>query len=231
MKRILLSVCLAALLPALASAQTTNPNAKVDPKNNKVSRPVVEKPKQVLLTRDQLRACLKQQDDNDAEAKAVKDGEAAYKTEHERLLAEKALLSKEGDAITANADAIKAEQAALLKSNEELKAKLPDMKKDEQKAAIADYNDRAKGNDTKITEHNARKDAYITRAKAFDEAIDKHNKLGKELETRSLDQMDAYDAWKKACANKPYDEADEKVILKERADAAAAAAAASAAGK
>ncbi|MDL5034172.1 hypothetical protein QRD43_19890 [Pelomonas sp. APW6] len=220
MKRILLSVCLAALLPALASAQTVNPNAKVDPKNNKVSRPVVEKPKQKLMTRDELRACFKQQADNDAEAKGVLAAEAEYKQARERLMADKETLTKEGEAIDANAVAIKAEQAELIKSNEDLKTKLPDMSRSEQKAAIDAYNERAKANDAKIETHNKRKDEYIARARAFDESIEKFNKSGKDLESRSLDHLDAVDNWKKACGNKPYDEADEIAIKKEQAAAA-----------
>lgn len=53
MKRILLCTLIVAALPALAQV-SANPNAKVDPKNNKVSRPVVEKPKQKLMTREEL---------------------------------------------------------------------------------------------------------------------------------------------------------------------------------
>ena len=222
MNRILLSVCLAALLPALACAQTVNPNAKVDPKNNKVSRPVVEKPKQKLMTRDELRTCLNQQAGNDAEAKAVLAAEAEYKKERERLMAEKERLTKEGEAIDANASAIKAEQAELIKANEELKAKMPEMSRADQKAAIDGYNERAKGNDAKIEAHNKRKDDYLAKAKAFDESIEKFNKTGKDLETRSLDHLDAVDSWKKNCGNKPYDEADEIAIKKEQAAAAAA---------
>lgn len=220
MKRILLSVCLAALLPALASAQTTNPNAKVDPKNNKVSRPVVEKPKLKLMTRDELRACFKQQADNDAEAKAVLAAEAEYKATRERLMADKETLTKEGEGIDASVLAIKAEQTELLAANEELKTKLPDMSRSEQKAAIEAYNVRAKANDAKIEAHNQRKDAYLARARAFDEAIEKFNKSGKDLESRSLDHLDTVDNWKKACGNKPYDEADELAIKKELAGAA-----------
>ena len=219
MKRILLSVCLAALLPALASAQTVNPKAKVDPKNNKVSRPVVEKPKQKLMTRDELRACLKQQADNDAEAKAVQSAEAEYKKERERLMADKDVLTKEGEAIDANVTAIKAEQAELIKANAELTAKMSEMSRADQKAAIDGYNERAKANDAKIEAHNKRKDEYLAKAKAFDEAIEKFNKGGKDLETRSLDHLDAVDGWKKACGNKPYDEADEIAIKKEQAAA------------
>lgn len=222
MKRILLSVCLAALLPALASAQTVNPKAKVDPKNNKVSRPVVDKPKQKLMTRDELRACLNTQASNDGEAKAVVAAEAEYKKERERLMSEKEHLTKEGEVIDANANAIKAEQAELIKSNEELKVKLPEMSRGEQKAAIDGYNVRAKANDAKIEAHNKNKDEYMAKAKAFDAAIEKFNKAGKDLETRSLDHLDAVDGWKKACGNKAYDEADEIAIKKEQAAAAAA---------
>jgi len=220
MKRILLSVCLAALLPALATAQTANPKAKVDPKNNKVSRPVVEKPKQKLMTRDELRACLNQQSGNEAEAKAVLAAEADYKKERERLMAEKEQLTKEGEAIDASAASIKAEQAELIKFNEDLKTKLPEMTRADQKAAIEDYNVRAKANDAKIEVHNKRKDDYVVKAKAFDAAIESFNKAGKDLETRSLDHLDAVDGWKKSCGNKPYDEADEVAIKKEQAAAA-----------
>jgi len=224
MKRILLAVCLAALLPTLALAQTANPKAKVDPKNNKVSRPVVEKPKPVLMTRDELRDCFKRQDANAAEAKAVLEAEAAHKAEREKILADKEALTKEADAIGANVIAIKNEQAEILKSYEEIKAKLPDLKKKEQQELLDGYSARAKEHDAKIDAHNKRKDAYQAIAATFDPRIEAYNKLGKDLETRSLDHLDAVDLWKKQCGNKPYDEADEIAVKKEMAAAAAASA-------
>lgn len=227
MKRILLAACLAAMLPTFALAQIANPKAKVDPKNNKVSRPVVEKPQVKLMTRDELRACFKRQDDNAAEAKAVKDAEAAHKLEREKLLVEKDALTKEGEALSASVTAIKAEQAEILKSYEEIKAKLPELKKKEQQELLDGYNARAKAHDAKIDAHNKAKDAYQARAAAFDPRIEAYNKYGKELETRSLDHLDAVDLWKKECGNKPYNEADEIAIRKEMQAAAAAASAAS----
>ena len=63
MKRILLPLAL--VLAVSAQAQiTTNSKAKVDPKNNKVANPVVEKPKVKLMSRDELRACIDQQEAN-----------------------------------------------------------------------------------------------------------------------------------------------------------------------
>src|SRR4051812_4223803 len=100
MKRLLISIAAAAvLLPAYA--QTTNPNAKVDPKNNKVGKPVVEKPKEKLMSRDELRVCMKGSQDNDGEARAIKAMEAAFNEEHAKLLAEKPLLSKRSEALVA----------------------------------------------------------------------------------------------------------------------------------
>jgi len=103
MKRILISLAAAALLLPAAYAQTSaNPNAKVDPKNNKVGRPVVEKPKEKLMSREELRSCLTTVQSNDTEARAIKAIEAAYKEEHAKLLAEKPVLSKRSTGFSAS---------------------------------------------------------------------------------------------------------------------------------
>ena len=89
MKRILLSLAL--VLAVSAQAQiATNANAKVDPKNNKVANPVVEKPKAKLMTREQLRACIDQQEANGKEAEAIKAEQASYKANADKLKSEKA---------------------------------------------------------------------------------------------------------------------------------------------
>ena len=61
MKRILLPLALVFAVSAQAQI-VNNPKAKVDPKNNKVSNPVVDKPKVKLMSRDELRACIDQQE-------------------------------------------------------------------------------------------------------------------------------------------------------------------------
>ena len=59
MKQLLITlVAAAAVTTAFAQAPATT--VKIDPKNNKVSKPVVDKPKVKLLTRDELRFCLTQ---------------------------------------------------------------------------------------------------------------------------------------------------------------------------
>src|SRR5690349_10265003 len=95
MKRLVLSIAAAiAVLPAFAQV-TANPNAKVDPKNNKVSNPVVEKPKaKPQLNREQLRACMDRSDANAKEAEAIKGLQASYKSNSAALQKEKAEILK-----------------------------------------------------------------------------------------------------------------------------------------
>ncbi|PTT87082.1 hypothetical protein DBR42_12425, partial [Pelomonas sp. HMWF004] len=142
MKRFLLPLTL--VLAVSAQAQVTaNPKAKVDPKNNKVSNPVVEKPKAKLMTRDELRACIDQQEANSHEAEAIKADQAAYKTNADKLKAEKATLEG-GEATLAKQIAdVKAEKEAILKSHETLTAEAPKLEKAELKARNEAYQARA----------------------------------------------------------------------------------------
>lgn len=214
MKRFLLCTVLAAALPVLAQT-TINPNAKVDPKNNKVSRPVVEKPKQVLLTRDQLRSCLKQSAANNVEAEEVKAAQEAQTKERAELLAAREALNKGVEALNAEAQALKAEREALVKTNEGLKEALAKLSKEEGTKMIADFKARAAALDPRIDAFNAGKTKLEADGKAFDTRIGEHNKATEALRARTDAHLDEVDEWKSKCANKPYDEADEIAVRKE----------------
>lgn len=216
MKRFLLSACVAALLPTLALAQSTvNPNAKVDPKNNKVSRPVVEKPKQKLMTRDELRSCLTQLDKNDADAHEIKAAQQANTEERAELVKAKDLLTKQGEALNATATELKAERDVLLKTQDELKVQIPKMEKAEAETLLKDYQARAATADAKIDAYNASKLKYTDDAKAFDAKIVAHNAASKALAARTETHLDGVEDWKEDCSKKAYDEADEIAIRKE----------------
>lgn len=216
MKRLLISLAAAAvMLPAFA--QTANPGAKVDPKNNKVGKPVVEKPKVKLMSRDELRACMKSSQTNDAEAKLIKAEEASYNEEHAALVAEKASLTKRGEEVSASVAAIKQERDDIIKFGEDIKARAPKLEKDEIKALQDQYQARATAMDPRIDAHNKAKDSYIADNKAFDAKVDAHNKRREALSARVDKHLDAGDEWKTACYNKSYDEADEIAIKKELA--------------
>ncbi|MCX2863215.1 hypothetical protein OOZ63_15390 [Paucibacter sp. PLA-PC-4] len=215
MKRFLLSACVAALLPALALAQTANPNAKVDPKNNKVSRPVVEKPKQKLMTRDELRACLTTFDKNETDAKEIKAAQAANAQERAEMVKAKEELTQQGAALTTTGTELKTEREELIKGQEVIKAQLPKMERPDAEKVLADYKAKAAAHDARIDAFNASKNKYSADAKAFDAKVEKHNADTQALQARAEAHLDKVDDWKEDCSKKPYDEADEIAVKKE----------------
>lgn len=220
MKRLLISLAAAAvLLPALAQT-TTNPGAKVDPKNNKVGRPVVEKPKVKLMTRDELRACMNRSEENSKEAEAIKREQAAYKDNTAALQKEKQELLAADEANSAEAKAAKQERDDILKMVEDIKAAAPKMEKAELAAKDTEYKARAAAFDTRVAALNESVKAGNARRQAFSEKVDKVNTSFKSLEERTEAHFDKNDSWKTECGNKPYDEADEIAIKKEKAAAA-----------
>lgn len=221
MKRIFLAPLAAAalsiaMLPVHAQS-TANPGAKVDPKNNKVGKPVVEKPKVKLMTRDELRSCMITQRGNDAEGKAIKVEEAEYNAAHKALLDDKATLTKRGEELAANLVKLKTEREDIMKLGETAAKPDPKLEKDEVAKLRADYTARAAAFDPRLNEHNKNKDAYLADSKAFDTRVEAHNKRREALQERAEKLLDANDDWKQNCANKSYDEVDEIAVKKELA--------------
>lgn len=219
MKRILLPLTL--VLAVSAQAQiTNNANAKVDPKNNKVANPVVEKPKPKQMSRDELRACLDLADNNSKEAAAIKEEQASYRASADALRSEKAIVDAGEQAVAkkiaevrAEKEAIEAEYAALTGEASKLDKAAFKARSDAYKARVEAFN--ATKEAAKAA--NAEQD---TRRNAFNEKIDAAEALFKKIETRQDKFFDASDKWKAECQNKLYDENDEKAIRKERAAAA-----------
>ncbi|MCV2369245.1 hypothetical protein [Roseateles oligotrophus] len=216
MKRLLVSLLAAALLPAFAQTAGT---AKVDPKNNKVSNPVVEKPKAKLMTRDELRACMDQADFNNSEAVAIKADQVAYNDNATALKAEKAELQKGEEAGAAGTATLKKERDGILQMFEEIKAAAPKLEKAELDERNKAYQARAAAFDASVTTLNEGIKANLEKRKAFADKVDAFNASFKALEARQEAHFDKADAWKSECSKKAYDEADEKAIKKERAAA------------
>ncbi|MFN5048535.1 hypothetical protein [Roseateles sp.] len=214
MKRILLCTLIVAALPALAQV-SANPNAKVDPKNNKVSRPVVEKPKQKLMTRDELRACLVRFDKNETDAKDIKAAQAADAEERAAVLKLKDELTQAGQGLSSNATEIKAERETLIKDQEGLKAQIAKMERADAEKVLNDYKARAAAHDARIEAFNKSKTKYDADAKGFETRIEAYNASSKALQARTEAHLDEVDDWKAECSNKPYDEADEIAVRKE----------------
>jgi hypothetical protein len=219
MKRILLPLALVIAVSAQAQI-TNNTKAKVDPKNNKVSNPVVEKPKVKLMTRDELRACIDQQEANSKEADAIKAEQNAYKANAEKLKAEKATIEAGEAALGKQINDVKAEKEAILKAHEALTAEAPKLEKAELKARNEAYTARTTAFGTMVDAVKAADAEQAVKRKAFAEKVDALDAQFKAIEERTEKHFDANDKWKAECQNKAYDENDEKAIRKEKAAAA-----------
>ena len=213
MKHLLISL-LAATAVTAAFAQTPASTVKVDPKNNKVGKPVVDKPKVKLMSRDELRFCLTEDRDNAVEAKAVKAAEVTIMAERDDLRTQRAADDKRDQELTATTPVLKQEIEALTKYLAEFQA---DTKLDKAalKAKQEDYTARSALMQTRIDAHNkalqdgrTARTAYNLRAEAFTKGLDEHNVRVE----KHLDRQDARDV---ACKNKSYDSNDEIVIKKE----------------
>jgi len=218
MKRILLPLVL--VLAVSAQAQSTNnPKAKVDPKNNKVSNPVVEKPKPKLMSRDELRACIDAQDANSKEAEAIKVEQASYKANAEKLKGEKATLEAGEAALGKQVNDVKAERDGIMKAHETLTAEAPKLEKAELKARNEAYQARTAAFGPMVEAVKAADAEQAVKRKAFSEKVDALDAQFKGIEDRTEKHFDANDKWKAECQNKAYDENDEKAIRKEKAAA------------
>lgn len=206
-----------AMLPVHAQS-TAKPAAKVEPKSEKAAaKPAAEKPKGKLLTRDELRSCMANQRDNDAEAKSIKAEEAEYKAAHKALLDEKAALDKRETELTENFAGMKAERDSILKLGESISKPDPKTEKEEIMKLRDEYTKRAAAFDTRIADHDKNREAHAANRKSFDGKIDGHNKRREVLQERIEKHLDVNDEWKEKCANKPYDERDEIALKKELA--------------
>ncbi len=219
MKRILLPLAL--VLAVSAQAQiTNNPKAKVDPKNNKVANPVVEKPKPKLMSRDELRACINQQDDNNKEAEAIKGEQVSYKSNAEKLKAEKLTVEAGEAELGKLIEGVKTEKQGILDMHAALTAEAPKLSKDELKARNEAYQTRVNAFNGMFEKIKAADTEQGARRKDFAAKVDGLDAQFKAMEERTEKHFDALDKWKAECQNKPYDEADEKAIRKEKAAAA-----------
>jgi hypothetical protein len=218
MKRILLPLAL--VLAVSAQAQVTNnPKAKVDPKNNKVANPVVEKPKPKLMSREELRACIEQREANSAEAAAIKNDQAAYKANADALKAEKATVEAGESELAKKVAAVKAEKEGILAEHAAIAAEAPKLKKEELKARNEAYLKRTTDFNAMFEAVKAADAEQGAKRKAFGDKVDALDAQFKAIEERTEKHFDANDKWKAECSNKAYDENDEKAILKERAAA------------
>ena len=236
MKKTLISLCIAALFPAFALAQATpapakpaSPAKKAAPAAKKApGTKVVESadgsaPKGRLLSKDQLRKCLALNDENGAENTAIGEEKAKFEADRDAILKVKDDLLKESEGLQTSAKEIVAEQEALKeerKAFDDPELGKKSMSKSEQaafKAKADSYNQRATANGHRAEAYNVAKAEYNVKKTQFDPRIDANNAWAKKLQSRVDELGYAVEGWKAECANRPYMEADEIAIKKEKA--------------
>ncbi|WP_457424563.1 hypothetical protein [Roseateles sp. P5_E7] len=216
MKRILLPLVLVFAVSAQAQV-INNTKAKVDPKNNKVSNPVVEKPKPKLMSRDELRACINLQDGNTKEALALKTEQTAFEVNEAKIKAEKVTLDAGEAALAKQFSEVKAEKEAILAAHAALTAEAPKLEKADLKARNEAYMARTNAFNAMFDAMKAADAEQSVKRKAFNEKIDARDAQFKTVKDREEKYFDADDKWKAECSKKLYDENDEKAIRKEMA--------------
>lgn len=211
--------------PAKPATPAAKPAAPAKPKVTLQAAPgavVSAKPKVKLMTRDELRACLNRNDATKAEADAIAAADKELAKERDAVLLERDAIKAQQTEIETAEKALLADNQAVAKRFEELKEQLPKMSKKEQAEARADYEKRAAAVNAQIDPHNTRKRAFLEQVRLFEERVEAFNKKKDELGARADKVGEEQDAWRNECGNKPYDEADEIAIKKEKAAAAAA---------
>lgn len=213
MNRAAITVCLALAMPVLAQTPVSNtvkkPQAKIPGGEANPGKGIKN-----LLSRDELRVCLKRNDDLKADGGALDAEKAAYQKERQEIVARKDLLAKQIGELDAEASSIKAEQTELLALRKELEKPV-----DKADIAAADvrrnaFNDRVQSNEQRVSQYNSVKKSYAERKTLLETDIDASNARGKALVGREDALGESLERWQIECGSRPFLEADEAAIRK-----------------
>ncbi|UXH76392.1 hypothetical protein [Roseateles amylovorans] len=196
------------------SGATAKPDAKAPAKT---ARPAEAKPKGKLMTRDELRTCMVENQALEDENLALKAKEKDVLAERDALKAYKAEQDKAEQELQARGTQLKADIEAIKVFGAEIEAGAAKMEKDQLKAKQEEYTTRANALQPRIDAFNKERNERVEKYKGFNERVDAQTKALDDFNERVETMQDKRDEWKKTCANKSYDEADEIAIKKELA--------------
>jgi hypothetical protein len=215
MKRVLISLCIGALFPVLAPAQTTSAKPAKKPATTAATATESGKPKGRFLNKEQLRKCLKLNEENGIE-------NAALEAEKNKFEADFASVKDDIAAFTKQGDWLQTTRAAILKEQTEMAAELKEFEKPPERSEraarelkVKDFEERRLANGKRIDEYNATMKTYMASKTTLDPRIDANNAWKKKLADRADEHNYALESWQAECANRPYLDADEIAIKKE----------------
>ena len=174
-----------------------------------------------IMTRDQLRACMKLEQSNQKMAAEILQEQDAFKRDQDAVKIEQAEAGKVNDEIRTRAAALAAERDAMSARVAELSAKGPAAKTDAEKA---DYEtervklvERNRRYEQNIELFNASQQAQRDRIAALNARIDAINQRNKTVNDRVDPHQKQLTVWREQCGNRRFREEDEIVIRKELA--------------
>jgi chromosome segregation ATPase len=217
MKRVFIALCVATLLPFAAQSQTT-PAKPAKPVAKKAADPVEPpKPKQRLLSIDQLRRCMKLNAENNIEGAALRIEKAEVEAERAKLVEERTALQQLSETLQVEAKGILAEQAELQDTAKEFAKPVEKADLKEVEAKRVAYNARIDSNKKRVEAFNASRVVLNSTKARLDPLIEPSNIRLKKLQDRVDEHNYGLEDWKADCADRPYAEADEAIIKKEMA--------------
>ncbi|WP_374430850.1 hypothetical protein [Ideonella dechloratans] len=219
-----------ALLPGLLLALCAGSALAAD--NGKINTLGNASAKAPVMSREELRACLKQQDALKARAEEAKAQRLKLDEERRQLESDKAATLAERDAVTArvaeSANAFNAKVAAHTKLVEEFNAKMDalnaalakgeNMDRQRQKLeregkSIQQASDDLNAQNKTLNEQIAHdKQVLDEKYAGFQARIDDWNARNRTMDTTAEEYEMDVNVWKKQCGGRNYREIDEKVI-------------------
>jgi uncharacterized protein (DUF3084 family) len=188
-----------AVLPAFVSAQAS----KNDP----------------IMSKDELRACMKAKQSNEDEAASIKTDQETFKRDYDAFKTEQTEINKQGDDLRGRATAISVERDVIATRASELQTRVPNLKTDEEKAKYeadrAQLLERSQMLDRTTAKFNEDQQSYAKRVEVFNGRIGPINERNKTVNSRVEPLEASVDSWRKKCGNRRYREDDEIAIKKE----------------
>jgi hypothetical protein len=199
---IVVSVAIAAVFVNQAAAQAPARNDKI-------------------MSRDELRACMKLQQSNEKNAAEILAEQQAFKRDQDAVKVEQAEVAKINDDMRARVTALATERDAISTLSSGLSAKVEAAKTDAEKAAV-------EAERAKLLERNAQYEQDVERFRggeqtqrdrvaALNERIGSINQRSKTVNDRVEPHLAQVAQWKDQCGSRRYREEDEALIRKELA--------------
>jgi hypothetical protein len=212
----LFSVAVLFSAPTLAQTSSTAPAKASAKKAAPVSAPEGAKPRPRLLTIDQLRRCMKLKEDSAAEGVAVEGEKTAVELERAKIVEDRTALQKLVADRDLEAKAIVAEQAAIVANAKEFEKPVDKSEMAALNEKRIRHNAMVETNKKRVDDFNASRNVLNATSSQLDQRIAASNARLKAVGARVDEHNYNLEDWKADCMNRPYDEADEATILKER---------------